>query len=169
MIAVDTNVLVYASRQELPHHARALELLVGLAESDRPWGLPWPCAYEYLRVVTHPRVFDPPTDLDDALDNLASLLDSPSVVPMGEGPTHRAHLLRMVDEGRASGNLAHDAHIAALAVEHGVTELWTADKDFARFPSLTIRNPLDEGSVHEPRRRYGSRTRDRSRSTAPSP
>lgn len=157
MIAVDTNILVYASHGTSHDHRAALALLAGLAESDRPWGLPWPCVYEYLRVVTHPRVFDPPMRLEDALDNLASLLESPSIVPMGEGPTHRAHMLRLVEEGRATGNLVHDAHIAALCVEHGVTELWTADKDFSRFPGLTIRNPLDQDSVHEPRHRYGRR------------
>ncbi len=159
MIAVDTNILVYASHGESPHHRAALDLLAGLAGSDRPWGLPWPCAYEYQRVVTHPRVFDPPMRLDDALDNLASLLESPSVIPMGEGPTHPTHMFRLVDEGRATGNLVHDAHIAALCVEHGVSELWTADRDFSRFPSLTIKNPLDPSSVHEPRARYGRRTR----------
>jgi hypothetical protein len=98
--------------------------------------------YEFLRVVTHPRVFDPPTDVDVALDDLESLLASPSVLLLGEGPTHAAHLRRAVSGGRVIGNLVHDAHIAALVVEHGATELWTADRDFVRFPGLRVRNPF---------------------------
>lgn len=144
MIALDTNVLVYARREELPHHRRARQLLTELAEGEAAWALPWPCIYEFLRVVTHPRVFDPPTDLEAALGDLRSLLESPSLVLLGEGPSHLGHFLRAVEEGAAIGNLVHDAHIAALAIEHGVRELLTTDRDFARFPGLTLRNPLLE-------------------------
>jgi len=143
VIALDTNLLVYARREELPEHTAARALLRQLAEGDEPWALAWPCVYEFLRVITHPRVFDPPTPLGRALDDLESLLASPSLVLLGEGPAHTGHLRRMVEAGAAIGNLIHDAHIAALAVEHGVRELWTADRDFARFPGLRIRNPLE--------------------------
>jgi len=119
-------------------------LLAELAEGSAPWALPWPCVYEYLRVVTHPRVFDPPTDLDVALEDLDSLLDSPSLHLLGEGPAHRGHLFRIVSEGRALGNLIHDAHIAVLLVEHGVREFLTTDRDFSRFPSLRVRDPFTE-------------------------
>jgi len=142
LIALDTNVLVHARRAELPHHEEARQLLAGLAEGDEPWALPWPCVYEFLRVVTHPRVFDPPTDLERALDDLESLLASPSLVLLGEGPAHGGHLLRAVHDGGASGNLAHDAHIAALVVEHGVRELWTLDRDFHRFPGVRAKSPF---------------------------
>lgn len=142
MIALDTNLLVYARREEVPQHSQARAMLEGLATGDAPWALPWPCVYEFLRVITHPRVFDPPTDLDRALEDLDSLLASPSLVMLGEGPAHAGHLRRMVDGGRTTGNLVHDAHIAALAVEHGVREIWTLDRDFARFPGLRTRNPL---------------------------
>ena len=142
MIALDTNLLVYARREEIPQHAQARAMLEGLAMGDTPWALPWPCVYEFLRVITHPRVFDPPTDLDRALEDLESLFASPSLVMLGEGPAHAGHLRRMVDGGRTTGNLVHDAHIAALAVEHGVREIWTLDRDFARFPGLRTRNPL---------------------------
>ena len=117
-------------------------MLEGLATGDEPWALPWPCVYEFLQVITHPRVFDPPTDLDHALEDLESLLASPSLVMLGEGPAHAGHMRRMVDGGRTTGNLVHDAHIAALALEHGARETWTLDRDFARFPGLRTRNPL---------------------------
>ncbi len=142
MIALDTNILVYARRAEAPHHEAARALLATLAEGDAPWALPWPCVYEYLRVVTHPRVFDPPTDLETAVEDVASLLDSPSLHLLGEGVAHPAHMHRQLTEGGARGNLAHDAHIAALVVEHGVRELLTTDRDFSRFPGVTARNPF---------------------------
>jgi toxin-antitoxin system PIN domain toxin len=143
VIALDTNILIHARREELAHHVAARTLLGSLAEGDRPWALPWPCVYEFLRVITHPRVFDPPTDLDVALEDLESLLASPSLVLLSEGAAHKSHLRRAVVSGRAAGNLAHDAHIAALVIEHGAAELWTLDRDFARFPGLTIRNPFE--------------------------
>ena len=135
---------MYARRRETRWHSQSLELLTSLAQGDRPWAIAWPCVYEFLRVVTHPRVFDPPTDLDVALQDLNSLLASPPLVLLGEGPTHPAHLERTVRGGRVIGHLVHDAHIAALAVEHGVRELWTADRDVARFPGLRIRNPFQD-------------------------
>jgi len=142
VIALDTNILVYARRKEAPHHDEARMLLIGLAEGDEPWGLPWPCVYELLRVITHPRVFDPPTPLEVALEDLESLFASPSLRLLGEGPAHPEHLRRSVESGRAAGNLAHDAHIAALVIEHGVRELYTVDRDFARFPGVRVRDPF---------------------------
>lgn len=157
MIALDTNILVYARRGEAPHHEAARKLLTRIAGGTDPWALPWPCVYEFLRVVTHPRVFDPPTDLETALEDLAILLDSPSLVLLGEGSTHPEYLFHMVGDGEASGNLIHDAHIAALVLEHGVREFLTTDKDFSRFPGLRTRNPFVERDVHGPRARYRAR------------
>ena len=142
MIALDTNGTIYAYRKELPDHSRAHRLLSRLANGDEPWALPCPCVYELLRVITHHRVFDPPTDLDKALTGLESLLASPSLVLLGEGPAHVRHLRSTVHGGRATGNTVHDAHIAALAHEHGVRELWTLDGDCARFSGIQTRNPL---------------------------
>ena len=142
MIALDTNILVYARRLGTEHHAKASKILRTLAEGDQPWALPWPCIYEFLRIVTHPRVFDPPTNLAVAVADLESLFSSPSLTLLGEGSAHPEHMRRMVEAGKAAGNLVHDAHIAALALEHGVQELWTADRDFARFTGLRIRNPF---------------------------
>lgn len=154
MIALDTNILVYALRQETSHHTKAKGLLAKLAQGGEPWGLPWPCVYEFLRVVTHPRVFDPPTRVDRALEDLASLFASPSLVMIGEGPAHIAYLEDAMVAGGATGNLVHDAHIAALVMERGVRELWTTDKDFNRFPGLRVRDPFAEPDIHEPRSGY---------------
>src|SRR5258706_4461560 len=142
MIALDTNILVYARRAETSQHSQANTILKDLAEGDQPWALPWPCIYEFIRVVTHPRVFDPPTQIDMALDDLDSLLQSPSLNLLREGPRHGVFMRQLMRAGHAAGNLAHDAHIAALVLEHGVRELWTADRDFARFPGLRVRNPF---------------------------
>lgn len=131
-----------ARRQELEYHEPALELLGSLAEGADPWAIPWPCIYEFLRVVTHPRLFDPPSKMAVLLEDLELLFDSPSLSLLGEGPAHTGHLRRMVEGGGVSGNLVHDSHIAALAVEHGVRELWTLDRDFDRFPGLRTRNPF---------------------------
>ena len=93
-------------------------------------------------MVTHPRVFAPPTPVTAGLDDVESLLQSPSVNTLGEGPMHRLHLDRTIRSSRAAGNLVHDAHIAALLIEHGVTEVLTADRDFSRFPGLRMRDPF---------------------------
>lgn len=153
MIALDTNILVYARREEATHHAAAKRLVHDLASGDRLWALAWPCVYEFLRVVTHPRVFDPPTDLDVAIEDLESLLDAPSLVLLGEGPAHPAHMARTLKDGRAIGNLAHDAHIVALAIEHGVREIWSTDRDLTRFPGIVARDPFREWELHEPKPR----------------
>src|SRR5215813_12749765 len=108
MIVLDTNILVYARRAEFPHHAKALNLLRRLAEGDSPWAIPWPCIYEFLRVVTHPRVFAPPSDPEVTLGELQSLLESKSLTLIGEGPNHVAHLRFAIMGGGATGNVVHD-------------------------------------------------------------
>ena len=136
MIAVDTNVLVYAHREELDQHEKALARLGGLAEGDEPWGLPVFCAAEFVRVVTHTRLFDPPSTLAEALAALDRLLESPScrlLLPRGRFMRLFAESLQ---EAEARGNLVFDAQIAALCREHGARHLLTLDRDFDRFSSL---------------------------------
>lgn len=142
MQAVDTNVLVYAGRVEPPEHAIAVEVLRGLATGSERWVIPWPCVYEFLRVVTHPRVFRPPTPPHEAWAEIELLLDSPSAVPIAEGARHREVLRDLLHAVPLTGNILHDAHIAALLLEHGVDEIITADEDFRRFPGLIVTNPF---------------------------
>lgn len=142
MRGVDSNILVYAHRDETPQHRKALQVLRELATGSEPWVLPWPCIYEFLRVVTHPRVFHPPTPLDEAWRAVESLLDSPSRVRLAEGERHREILAELLRTSAPEGNLLHDAHIAALLIEHGAYEIITADEAFRRFRRLKVVNPF---------------------------
>lgn len=141
MRAIDTNILVYAEIVSSEHHEAARRLLVELAEGLVPWAIPWPCIYEFLRVVTHPRVFSPPVPSAIALADLGEILASPALVLLSETERHAEILERVVRDSGVTGNLLHDAHIAALCIEHGVGELVTGDRDFARFP-LRVTNPF---------------------------
>ncbi len=142
MRAIDTNVLVFAEIESAPEHEVARELLRELAEGPSPWAIPWPCIYEFLRVVTHPRVFDPPVPAPHALAEVRRLIESPTLLLLGEGPRHLETMEHVIDDSGATGNLIHDAHIAALCLEGGVSELFTGDRDFARFAGLRVTNPF---------------------------
>lgn len=142
MIAVDTNLLIYAHREESSWHTPALERIRALAEGRAPWAIPWPCLHEFLAIVTHPRIYAPPTPLEAALDQVDAWLESPSLALLGEGPGYWPALRSALVAGRVVGPRVHDARIAALCVSHGVRELWSADRDFSRFPDLVVRNPL---------------------------
>jgi toxin-antitoxin system PIN domain toxin len=142
LIAVDTNLLVYAHRTDSEWHERAAACIRELAEASSPWALPWPCIHEFLAIATHPRIWDPPTPTEAALDQVEAWLESPSLVLLAESPEHWKALRDQIVAGRISGPRVHDARIAALCLVHGVRELWTADRDFSRFPSLATSNPL---------------------------
>lgn len=142
MKAIDTNVLVYAEIVNSLHHASARKLINELAQGSAPWAIPWPCAYEFLRIVTHPKVYHPPMDIKAAFQDLNNILASPSLTMLAETPTHASLLERVVRQSGATGNLIHDAHIMALCLEHGVIELFTGDRDFARFTGITVTNPF---------------------------
>jgi hypothetical protein len=139
VIAVDTNLLIYAHRSDSPFHAEALAVLTDVAEGT--WALPAPCLHEFLAVSTHPRVFDPPSPMVDARQAVRGWLDSPTLTVLSETDGYWSVLDRMLDQSRVCGPKVHDARIAALCIHHGVDELLTADRDFSRFPVL-VRNPL---------------------------
>jgi len=142
VIAVDTNVLVYAHREDSEWHENAVEKVATLAEGKAPWAIPWPCIHEFLAIVTHPKIFAPPSPLDVAVRQVDAWLESPSVSLLSEAGEYWAQLKATITAAKVAGPQVHDARIAALCAQHGVRELWSADRDFNRFPRLTVVNPL---------------------------
>ena len=142
MIAVDTNLLVYAHREDSDFHDQAFGLLKELAENSDRWCIPWPCLHEFLAISTHSRIFRPPTPLKIALKAMDTWLASPMCEMLGEGPGYFEILKRISKKGKIAGATVHDARVAALCIYHGVRELWTADRDFSRFSELKTKNPL---------------------------
>lgn len=144
MIAVDTNLLVYAHREDSPWHEAASGCISSLAEARGSWAIPWPCVHEFLAVVTHPRIYDPPTPVEAALDQVAAWLEAPNLELLAESGDYWEQLRPLVGDGRIAGPQVHDARVVALCLHHGVAALWSADRDFSRFPSLPVHNPLIE-------------------------
>ena len=101
--------------------------------------------HEFIAVVTRPRGYDPPTPLPAALDQVEAWLELPSLVMISESEQYWPELKRVLHDGQITGPRVHDARIAALCLNHGVRELWSADRDFSRFPGLVVVNPLVQG------------------------
>jgi uncharacterized protein len=142
VIAVDTNILVYAHRPDSDFHAVAVELIRGLAEGGALWAIPWPCVHEFLGMVTHPRIYKVPTPTEKAIDQIAFWQESPSLRLLSEQTGYWATLSGVLKSGKIAGPRIHDARIAAICKAHGVRELWTADRDFSRISGIRTRNPL---------------------------
>jgi toxin-antitoxin system PIN domain toxin len=142
MIAVDTNILVYAHREDSPFHQPASRRIIELAEGAENWAVPWPCLHEFFAIVTHPRIYGPPTPLLNALDQIDAWMQSPNLVLLAESAVHWPTLRNILAAGQITGPMVHDARVAALCRQHGVRALWSADRDFGRFPGLTVVNPL---------------------------
>ena len=142
MLAPDVNVLVYAHRAELPEHAACRRWLEGLVNADAAFGLADIVLSGFLRVVTHPRVFNRPTPVSEALAEAAALRAQPNRVSLEPGPRHWSIFERLCRASRARGNLVADAYLAALAVESGCGWV-TTDRDFTRFPGLSVSSPFD--------------------------
>jgi len=142
VIAVDTNILVYAHRVDSPFHATALRRVTELAEGPATWAIPWPCLHEFLAIGTHRRIYAPPTPLPQALDQVDAWLESPTLALLAESATHWSTLRTMLIDARVVGPQVYDARVSALCLQHGVRELWSADRDFSRFGGLTVINPL---------------------------
>lgn len=151
MIAVDTNILVYAHRSDSPWHTRAADLVRGLAEGSDAWAIPWPCIHEFLSIVTHPRIYKPPSPLEAATEQVTAWLESPRLTLLGESSEHWRALREIIEAGRVVGPKVHDARVAALCTQHGVRELWSADRDFSGMSGLRTRNPLLPSARSGPR------------------
>ena len=136
----DVNVLVHAHREESPRHDPYKRWLHALVNGDQAFGLSGLVLSGFLRVVTHPRIFNPPTPVAIALDFASALVDAPHRVAIEPGPRHWGIFVRLCRECDARGNLVPDAYLAALAIESGC-EFVTEDRDFARFGGLRLRHP----------------------------
>ena len=142
MIAIDTNILVYAHRRDSSFHPRARDCLLEHAQGDVAWAIPWPCVHEFLAIVTNPRIFKQPTPVAAALTQIESWLESPTLRLLGEEEGYWLVLADLIRTNNIRAGKVHDARIAALAIHHGARELLSADRDFSRMASLAVRNPL---------------------------
>ena len=142
MIAVDTNILVYAHRVDCSWHEPAAARIRELSEGRGAWAIPWPVIHEFFSIVTHPKIYAPPTPRARALEQIDAWLESPSLVLLAETEDHWPRLRDLLEKGHIDGPKVHDARIGAICLAHGVRELWTADRDFSRFREVPTRNPL---------------------------
>jgi toxin-antitoxin system PIN domain toxin len=138
---VDANLLVYAKMQGMPQHEAARRWLEEALNGTERVGLPWASLLAFLRLVTHPRVFDPPLSTEEAWAQVQEWLNLPVVWVPTPTTDHPRVLGDLIAATEASGNLIPDAHLAAIAMEHGLV-LASTDGDFARFPELRWENPL---------------------------
>jgi uncharacterized protein len=143
VFTVDTNVLVYAADQSSPFHAPCMKSLSAWRSGPDAWFLTWNVVYEFLRVVTHPRVMRQPWTAPHAWSFMEGLLEAPGLTMLSATDRHSAVAAEVVAEMPwLSGNLLHDAHTAILMREHGVRRIYTRDADFHRFRFLEPVDPV---------------------------
>ena len=153
MYLVDANILVYSTVEDSEHHAAARDWLdERTAGAPRSVGLPWPSLLAFFRIVTNPRIYSPPATAADAWQRIEDWLSRPAAWIPVPGARHQQVLGGIVRECRPAGNLVPDAHLAALALEHGLTVIST-DTDFARFPGVAWLNPVSATALWRPRRK----------------
>lgn len=140
--ACDTNVLLYASDEQSPRQRAAVELLTRLAQGPEIVYLFWPVLIGYLRIATHPSVFERPLTPARAMANVDGLLGRPHIRAPGEQPGFWDTFTQLTGGDVVRGNLVSDAHLAALMRQQGVSTIWTADRDFRRFSGIAVHNPF---------------------------
>lgn len=168
MFVVDTNVLVYATNEELDEHAHCRQLLERWQKQPSAWFTTWGVLYEFLRVVSHPRVHRRPWRIDRAVGFVQDLLASPGLTILSPTSRHASILAKIVEEVPGlEGSILHDVHTAVLMREHGIRQIVTRDKGFRRFPFLEVVDPLKpswpEGVRDRPSKRLSQRGRSRAR------
>jgi uncharacterized protein len=141
VIVLDANLLIYAVNADTPLHPKAKSWLESTLSGQETVGFPWSVLLAFLRLTTRPGLFLHPLPIKTAFGLLASWLDQPSATIVHPGPRHLTVLSELLVPMGTGGNLTSDAHLAALAIEHGA-ELCSSDTDFARFKGLKWRNPL---------------------------
>ncbi len=148
MKLADVNLLLYAVDESSPHHEAARAWLEERLSRPETFAFTWTVLLAFIRLGTHPRVFESPLGLDEALDLVDSWLARPCAALVHPGERHAALLRELLGQIGTAGNLVTDAHLAAIAVEHGA-QLCSADADFSRFPRLLWRNPLSQGASRD--------------------
>ncbi len=145
MFVVDTNILIYGSDKDSPDHKRCRGLLESWRTQPTPWYVTWGIVYEFLRVVTHPRVLTRPFTPEEAWMFLNALFASPRLGVLAETDRHRHVAAEVFSEVPGiSGNLVFDAHTAILMRENGIRTIYTRDSDFNRFPFLDTIDPITD-------------------------
>ncbi len=142
MIALDTNILVYAHREDSQFHLAAKTCVEALAQGAQAWAIPWPCVHEFYSITTHPSIYSPPSTSAQAIKQIDAWLSSPTLVMLGETESYWQTLKLQLQTSKVAGPQVHDARIAAICIEHAVKEFWSADRDFSRYPLLKSFNPL---------------------------
>lgn len=141
MILVDANLLIYAIDRDSPHHPAARRCIEQLFSERADVGLAWIVILAFLRLTTHPAVMRHPLSTESALSYVDDWLNQPSVKLLAPGSRHWTIFRKLMKTAHLTGNLTSDAHLAALAIEHGY-EIYSTDSDFQRFPGITHINPL---------------------------
>ncbi len=143
MIIVDANILLYAYDVDAAQHTTCLNWLEGVFGKQEAIGFSWSTILSFLRLSTDSRVYRVPRNAKESAEIVNNWLAQPAAYLLQPGEEHWAILSRLIREGQARGPLIMDAHLAALAIEHGAS-LCTNDKDFTRFPGLKLVNPLTD-------------------------
>ncbi len=142
MIAIDTNLLIFAHRRDSGLFEKASSVLRELVEGEKTWAIPWPCIHEFFSIVTHPKVFKPASTIEQAIHQIEIWMESPRLHLLGEETDYWPYLKSIVQEGKIIGPKVHDAKIAAICIQNNVKTLWSADRDFSRMKGLQVKNPL---------------------------
>ena len=144
MIAVDKNILVYAQRAESVFHEQTYDCLRALAEGAAPWGIPVSCLHGFLAVVWNPQIFNPASSVKQSIDQIDTWRASPQAHVLHGSLQHWQILPELAVDAKLQGRQFHDARIAAICIENGVSVLWSANRDFGRFKTLKTVNLLVE-------------------------
>lgn len=119
-----------------------MRVLKELDSTNSLWAIPWPCLHEFIAIVTHPKIYSPPTPMPIAIKAMNVWISRPNCRMIAEGPGYYETLSKLLADGKIRGHMVHDARVAALCIHHGVRILWSADRDFSLFSALKTENPL---------------------------
>jgi uncharacterized protein len=142
-LTLDANVLLYASDAASPRHDRARSTIEEVANGPELAYLFWPTIMAYLRIATHPAIFERPLPAQVAIENIDALLSRPHVRAPGEQPEFWPRYLGVASDAAPTGNLVSDAHLVALMLQNEVRTIWTHDRDYRRFKGIEVRDPFD--------------------------